>query len=314
MASSGIHVAVIGAGPFGTNHINTLASMGALAGVAELREDLRQAVEERHPGTPTYSDVASLLATDVPAVVVATPAHTHFALAKQALEAGKDVLVEKPMTLASEDAEKLVQIARENDRILMVGHLLLYTEAIRTIKQNLEQGLIGRLLSLHQERLNLGKARAVENALWSLGVHDVAVALHLIGEAPQSVSFTGQSVLTAGVEDDTYLHMNFPSGVHAHIHNSWLWPETRRHLTLVGDQGMIVYDEMAKVVRHVRKRIDENLQNVVAGEDVVLFQGGGQPLQAELEHFIECVRTRATPDSDGSSGIEVVRVMELAKA
>ena len=144
------------------------------------------------------------------------------------------------------------------------------------------------------------------------GVHDVAVLLHLVGAAPTSTTFSGHCGLQSEIEDDTYLHMDFPGGVKAHLHNSWLWPTNRRGLTVVGEKGMLVYDEVAQNVTLHRKTIDADLQNQDGGEEVV-FEGSGQPLRLELEHFIDCIATRATPRSDGQNGLDVVRVLETAK-
>ncbi len=256
-------------------------------------------------------DWQPLLQSDINAVAIATPVPTHHAIAKAFLEAGKDVFVEKPMTFTVAEAEDLVATAKAGGRVLMVGHLLLYQPAVHWLKEYLDGGKLGQIYSLHQERMKLGRARAVENVLWSLGVHDVAVLLYLVGAAPASTSFSGHCGLQAEIEDDTYLHMEFPGGIKAHLHNSWLWPENRRRLTVVGEKGMLVYDEIAQNITLHRKIIDAELQNCDGGDEVV-FEGSGQPLKLEMEHFIDCIKTRATPRSDGQNGLEVVRVLETA--
>jgi predicted dehydrogenase len=247
----------------------------------------------------------------VPAVAIATPVPTHYPIAREALLAGKDVFVEKPITLSLAEAEDLAKLAKQLDRVLMVGHLLLYQPAIQWIKQYLAAGELGQVHSLHQQRLNLGRARAVENVLWSFGVHDVAVLLHLVGAAPTRIYATGQRVLQAKVEDDVYLHLGFPGGVQAHLHTSWLWPERRRGLTVVGSKGMLVYDEIAQTVTLHKKGITPELANRDEGAEVV-FSGSGEPLKLELEHFLARVADRAAPLSDATSGVEVVRVLEEA--
>jgi predicted dehydrogenase len=252
-----------------------------------------------------------LLNAEIDAVSIATSAPTHFEIARSFLRAGKDVLVEKPITLSSEEAEALRDLAAENGRVLMVGHLLMYHPAVVAIRDAIEAGRIGKLLSLHQERLNLGRARAVENVLWSLGVHDVAVLLYLVGCGPESVEATGHAALQPTVEDDMYLHMRFPGGIQAHLHCSWLWPELRRRLTVVGTEGMLVFDEVEKTVVLHRKRIDERLENVNEGTET-LFSGSAQPLTLELQHFLDRVRDRTMPRSDAASALEVVRVLEKA--
>jgi predicted dehydrogenase len=194
----------------------------------------------------------------------------------------------------------------------MTGHLLLYQKSIEKIRQMLDGGEIGELLSLHQERLNLGRARSVENALWSLGVHDIAVLLYLVGSGPTEVTAVGQNALNPEIADDVYVHMRFESGVHAHLHTGWLWPDKRRVLTVIGSKAMIVFDEISqKVVLH-KKSIDGELNNVDEGTEVV-FENSDPALNNELAHFIECCRTRCAPRSSGESAVEVLRVIERSK-
>lgn len=304
-------VAVVGAGAWGRNLVRNFRELGALAAVAEADPKLREGLARENPGLPLHEDWRPLLAAPVPALAIATPAPTHHEIARAALLAGKDVFVEKPMALTAEHAEDLAALARARGRVLMVGHLLLYQPAIQWIRERLAEGLVGAARSLHQERLNLGKARAVENALWSLGVHDAAVLLHLVGAAPTEIAASGQCALRPGVEDDVYLHLGFPGGVRAHLHCSWLWPERRRRLAVVGDGGMLVYDEVDGTVTLHRKRIDAALANVDEGSEVV-FRSSGEPLRAELEHFLARLEDRKPPLSDGESGARVVRVLAEA--
>lgn len=306
-------VAAIGAGRWGRNIVRNLRDLGALAAVAEPDPATRDSLRADCPGVSFHDDYKSVLDSDVPAVAVATPAPTHYRVVRAALEAGKDVFVEKPITLASAEADELAALARERGRVLMVGHLLLYQPAVQWIRAHLASGALGRVHGLHQERLNLGKARSVENALWSLGVHDVAVLLHLVGEAPSTVRAEGQRVLQPDVEDDVYLHLDFPGGARAHLHCSWLWPEMRRRLTVVAERGMLVYDEKTQAVTLHDKGIGPDLASRDDGERV-LFRGEGQPLRLELQHFLDRVADRKTPLSDGASAAEVVRVLERAGA
>ena len=309
-----ISIAAIGAGAWGRNLVRTLDQLGVLRVVAESAVSLRSPLQETYPHLEMVEDAHSLLdRSDIQAVTIATPAPTHHALARAFLLAGKDVFVEKPMTLTSAEAADLVQIAEENQRILMVGHLLLYKPAIAFIRDFLAAGRLGRVFTLHQERAKHGKARAVENALWSLGVHDVAALLHLADATPSSVSASGHAGLRPEMEDDVYLHLGFEDGRMAHLHSSWLWPEDRRRLTVIGALGMLVYDEKAESVTLFHKSIDADLMNVDLGSEIV-FQGDHafQPLAAELTDFIECVQTRRTPRSDGRQAVAVVQVLEQA--
>ena len=307
-----MRIAVIGAGNWGINLVRNLRDLAVLSHVAESVADLRDRVRSEADDIELLDDYRPLLKADIDGIAIATPVPTHAAIAGEFLAAGKDVFVEKPMTFTVAEAEDLVAKAEEGKRILMVGHLLLYQPAIHWLKEYLNAGELGKVYSFHQERMKLGRARAAENVLWSLGVHDVAVLLYLAGSAPVATSFSGHCGLQENVADDTYLHMEFSGGVKAHLHNSWLWPENRRRLTVVGEKGMLVYDELAQSVILHRKSIDAGLQNQDQGEEVV-FEGSGQPLRLEMEHFIECIKTRTTPRSDGMNGLDVVRVLDSAK-
>ncbi len=305
-------IAVIGAGNFGKNHVRTLHQLGVLSAVADLSPALREGVTKDYPNVRVLESFESLLADDtIQGVTIATPAHTHHGIAKQFLGAGKDVLVEKPMTMSVAEAEDLQRIAEANGRTLMVGHLLMYQPAVRFIHDFIADGKLGKVFTLHQERAKLGKARSVENALWSLGVHDVAVLLYLVGEKPSEISAFGHRGLQANIEDDLYLHLAFPSGIKATLHNSWLWPEDSRMLRVIGERGMLVYDEKAQKVTLLNKTIDAALNNVDTGSEIV-FEGAAEPLKLELQHFLDCIKSRQTPVSDGRNGIEVIRVMEQA--
>ncbi|MBC7220180.1 Gfo/Idh/MocA family oxidoreductase [Candidatus Bipolaricaulota bacterium] len=304
-------VGLIGAGGWGKNLARVLAELGALGGIADLSPEAREELRQRYPGVAIHTDHRALLAAEVPAVAIATPAATHFALAREALKAGKHVFVEKPLALRREEAAELADLADRAGRILMVGHLLLYQPAARWIGEFLRSGGVGSVWSLHQERLNLGTVRTVENALWSLGVHDVAVLLHLVGERPTMVKCVGQRASPSGVEDDAYLHLGFPSQIQAHVHVSWLWPEKRRRLTVVGSEAMLVYDELAQEVTLHRKRIGEDLRPADKGTEIV-FQGAAEPLRLEMEEFLSCIRDGRRPLSDGRRAVEVVGVLEEA--
>jgi predicted dehydrogenase len=304
-------IAVIGAGPWGKNLVKNLHALGKLGAIVEPNSEAASAMIKDYPEIPVLTSLEMLLRSDMAGVCIATPAGTHFEIAQQALKAGLDVFVEKPMVLTEADATELVALAKAERRVLMVGHLLLYQPAISFLKQALENGLIGEVYSLHQDRLNLGRARNKENALWSFGVHDVAVLVYLAESEVESANMVGHCGLQSGIEDDTYLHLTFANTMQAHIHSSWLWPETRRQLTAVGSKGMLVYDELKQTVTHVKKRIDGDLKNVDEGTEVV-FEGSGEPLKLEMEHFIQCMENRSKPISDGQSGVQVVRVLELA--
>ncbi len=302
-------VAVIGAGQWGANLVRTFSDLKALAAIVEVHPLIRSSVRAAYPDVPLYESYQSVLASEIPAVVIATPAATHFPIARDALLAGKDVFVEKPIALSSAEANELHRLAVEQERILMVGHLLLYQPAVQWIKSYIDSKALGKLYSLHQQRAKLGRVRSVENVLWSLGVHDIAVLLYLVGEPIGQIQVNGQRALQQHIEDDIYLHMSFASGVQAHLHTSWLWPEQERRLILVGSRGMLVYEELGQTVTLHRKGIHDDLSSYNDGSEV-LFHGTAQPLQEECEHFLACISSRQPPLAGGENGIAVVRVIE----
>lgn len=304
-------VAVIGSGKWGRNLVRNFNDLSALGAIVESDTSRHAELMRDYPGIPVHPRLEELSPKMIGAVVIATPVPTHFAVATAALNMGFDVFVEKPMTFAVKDAEELAALASSKGRVLMVGHLLLYQPAIRWIASYLKEKGLGRIHSLHQERLNLGRARSVENALWSLGVHDIAVILHLVGASPYDVQATGQCALQGAVEDDVYVHLKFPGGVQAHLHTSWLWPEKSRKLTIVGELGMLVFDELKQTVTLHMKSINPSLENVDKGAAVV-FQASDEPLRLELTHFLERLADRQAPSSDGKSGTEVIRVLDAA--
>jgi predicted dehydrogenase len=306
-------VAVIGAGAWGQNIVNTLAGLNVLAMVVDPNPVAREKFKGLYPSIKTLESPSEVLWKDaaITAVAIATPVPTHFAVASQALKSGKHVFVEKPMTASLREAEDLVKLAKSEKRTLMTGHLLLYQPAVSFLKSALVEGRIGKLYSLHQERLNLGRARNAENVLWSLGVHDIAVLLHLTGASPTKISLNGQAALQKNIEDDTYLHLEFPEGVQAHLHNSWLWPERRRRLVAIGSSGMLVYDELEQKVYHHKKSIDSKLQNQDQGMECV-FEGASEPLKLEMEHFLSCIESGREPQSGATNSLDVMKVLEEA--
>lgn len=303
-------IAVIGAGTWGRNLVRNFFELGALGAVADNNPDLRAGITGEYSGVMVHDDYTAVLSDDtISGVAIATPAPTHYQVARECLLAGKDVFVEKPMTLVAREARELCEIAREHERILMVGHLLLYQPAIQFIHKFLTEGNLGRIYHLHQERKKLGRARYVENVTWSLGVHDLAVLLYLAGESPRHIFASGHCGLQKEVEDDVYVHMTFAEGIKAHLHNSWLWHENRRQLTVVGEKGILVFDEIPGEVVFHRKTIGSDLENQDGGSEV-LFQGSAQPLRLELQHFLECIQTRRQPISSGANGLAVIEALE----
>jgi predicted dehydrogenase len=252
------------------------------------------------------------------AVALATPVPTHADLAIRVLEAGKHCLVEKPLAQSVADAERALHAARDSGQILMVGHLLEYHPGVRKLKELTESGELGdQIFYIYGNRLNLGKLRADENALWSLGAHDVSVVLHLAGEEPAEVVAHGESYVRDGVEDVVFCYLRFPSGLAAHLHLSWLDPHKERRFTVVGSRRMATFDDMA--IEGKLTVYDKGFDEDARGYGEYITRSGysyspqianDEPLRVECEHFIECVRTGEPPRSDGQSGLRVVAVLE----
>jgi predicted dehydrogenase len=253
----------------------------------------------------------------VDAVVLATPVPTHAELAVAVAEAGKHCFVEKPLATSAADAQRAVEAAERAGRILMVGHLLEYHPAVTRLKGLIDSEELGDLYYIYGNRLNLGKLRADENALWSLGAHDVSVALHLIGEEPVECFAQGASYVRRPVQDVVFCFLRFPSGVVAHLHLSWLDPHKERRMTVVGSRRMATFDDMlieGKLTLY-DKGFDQDTRSwgeyIARSGDAFSPQlPNHEPLRLECEHFIECIRSGAAPRSDGHSGLRVVRVLE----
>jgi predicted dehydrogenase len=254
---------------------------------------------------------------DLDAVALATPVPTHAELAVAVAEAGKHCFVEKPLATSAADAERAVAAAAGAGRILMVGHLLEYHPAVTRLKELIDGEELGPLHYVYGNRLNLGKLRADENALWSLGAHDVSVVLHLIGEEPEECVAHGASYVREGVQDVVFCYLRFPSGMVAHLHLSWLDPHKERRMTVVGARRMATFDDMlieGKLAVY-DKGFDQDARSwgeyITRSGDIFCPQiANTEPLRIECEHFVDCVRTGATPRSDGESGLRVVRVLE----
>jgi predicted dehydrogenase len=315
-----LRVAVAGLGYWGPNLARNFASVrGAeLAWCCDALESNRERFAPLFPGARFTDDLDEVLADDtVDAVALATPVPTHAPLAAKVLGAGKHCFVEKPMAQSVADAEMVVEAAREAGRTLMVGHLLEYHPGVVKLKELIDSGELGRVRYIYGNRLNLGKLRADENALWSLGAHDVSVLLRLTGEEPYEVQARGESYMHEGVEDVVFCFLRFPSGLAAHLHLSWLDPHKERRFTVVGSTRMATFDDMAlegKITIY-DKGFDEATQTygeyITRSGDIWSPRlANVEPLRTECEHFVEAVRSGTAPISDGESGLRVVRVLE----
>lgn len=324
MSADTMGLAVIGAGSWGRNHVRSLATMPGvdLRWVCEKDEAAAERVRTNHPGVSVTGDLEQVLTDDsVRGVVVATPAPTHAAIGRAALEAGKDVLVEKPLAMGPEDAAELVRLADERGQILMVGHLLLHHPAVEALKALVDSGELGEILYLVCRRLNLGVVRQDENAWWSLAPHDLSIARYLLGAEPVAVSANGGTFLQteAGIEDVVFGTVRFTGDRLAHVHVSWLDPHKTRMLTVVGSKKMAVFDDTSpdqklkvydKGVEPPKSLSYEEGVRVRTGDIRIPAIRMSEPLRREHEAFVRAIETREPPLGDGRSGLAVVRALE----
>jgi predicted dehydrogenase len=322
-AAKPIRVGVVGFGYWGPNIVRNLDRLGDAQMVAacDLSEANLAKMKGLYPYVETTTDLASMLADHaLDAVVVATSAPSHFAIARQVIAAGLHCYVEKPLTLKSCEAETLVRTADEAGVVLFVGHLMEYHSAVNWIRDYIASGELGDVLYLYTQRLNLGKVRTEENAFWSLAPHDVSVVLYLLGEAPDFVAATGAAYLNDGVQDTVFANLHFPSGKMANIHVSWLDPHKVRTFTIVGTKKMLVFNDMeaTEKIWIYDKGVGAPTNAMAFGEDLTLrfgeivapFVPMEEPLEVEVQHFLDCCASGATPRSDGRDGLRVVRVLE----
>ncbi len=308
-------VAVIGCGYWGKNLVRNFAQLGALAMVADVTEPGRETARKLAPDLPVVAEMAQVWASDIPGVVIATPAETHYDLAKTALLAGKDVFVEKPLALQYDQAAELVALAAERTRILMVGHVLEYHPAIVALLDLVRRGELGRVRYIYSNRLSLGKIRREENILWSFAPHDIAIILRMLGAMPFQVVATGGNYIQANIADVTLTNLLFDNGVRAHIHVSWLHPFKEQRLVVIGSRKMASFDDVSKqlVVYDQRVEWQEGEPIPVKKEGTAIPFPTDEPLRQECRAFLEAIATRQPPLTDGMSGLRVLRVLQAAQ-
>jgi predicted dehydrogenase len=332
-----VNIALVGPGYWGPNLARNLAvTPGArLHTLCDLREARLKEIGNAYPGVKLETDFSRVLEDEeVDAVVIATPVATHFELAKRALLAGKHLLVEKPLATSSADCRTLVALAAERKRTLMVGHVFLYNAAVRQVKAYIDSGELGDVYYVCSQRLNLGIVRQDVNALWNFAPHDVSILNYWFGARPLGVSTRGFSYLQPSVEDVVFMTIDYPGGVGANVHISWLDPRKVRAMTVVGSKKMVVYDDVdtdAPLMiydKGITRRSTGSAPSEApaapngfgefrfltrAGDVVIPRFDQFEPLRAECRHFVECVQTGATPLSDGEEALRVVEVLEAAQ-
>jgi len=311
-------VAVAGLGHWGPNLARNFDDLAALTWICDRSTEQLALFRRRFPQAQATEQFEEMLADEtLEAVVIATPVPTHYELAKQALEAGKHVLVEKPPAMRAAEMDELVALAGNRDLVLMPGHLLLYHPGVQKLKELIDGGALGEVLCVYGNRQNLGIVRANENALWSLGVHDLSVILYLLDEEPVLATAQGRDFLQEGVEDVVFCYLRFPSGKIAHMHLSWLDPHKMRRLTVVGRDKMAVFDDMElerKVTIYDKapwKRAETYGEWQTRSGDIFIPKiATSEPLRLECEHFLRLVDGDGNREKVARDGAMVVRALE----
>lgn len=319
-----LRVGLVGYGYWGPNLARNIYQLrdAELAAVADV--DARRLEEPaRLYHARTFSDYRALLGDpQVDAIVVATPARTHFEIAREALSHGKHVLVEKPLAMSSPEARELIALAERHHCVLMTGHTFEYNAAVWKIRELIGAGAIGDVYYVYANRVNLGRVQRDINALWSIAPHDISILLYVLGAMPVEVSARGATYLNEKVEDVVFVTLMFPNNILAHIHASWLDPLKLRRMTFVGSTKMIVYDDVDaeaklriydKGVYRRGSDFGEPQLKVHSGDIFIPRIDLSEPLHNECAHFVECVREGKTPRSDGASGLRVIQVLEAAQ-
>lgn len=308
-------LAVIGSGYWGKNLVRNFHDLNILGAICDRDEIKCRAFKEQVPECTMYTSYDVLLGdTSIEAVAIATPAEMHGDYVRAALLAGKDVFVEKPLCLSMDEGKKLISLASERQRVLMVGHLLWYHPAVLKLKDLIDAGELGRIQYIYSNRLNLGRIRREENILWSFAPHDISVILGLLGEMPETVQTQGGNYLHQRIADVTVSLLSFPSGVKAHIFVSWLHPFKEQKLIVVGDRKMAVFDDVEKkdkllLYPHSIEWKDQIPVANKAEAQPVPFETE-EPLRAECLHFLDCIKTRSRPRTDGEEALRVLSVLQ----
>ena len=322
-----VEVGIIGCGYWGPNLVRTFVEIGGatVRGVADKDRERLHRVGTRYPHLRVLTeDFHHLFEQRLDAVVVCTPPETHYDIVRACLEQGLDVLVEKPLATSSEHARELVEIAERHGQILMVGHIGAYTPAVTELRSMIAAGALGDIAYIDAVRVGLGLFRSNLNVIWDLAPHDIAILMYLLGESPKSVSTRGIGCIEPTNEDVAYLTLSFPSGVLAHVRLSWLDPCKTRRVTVVGNQKMVVYDDLEnhEKLKIYDKHVDAVRQTDTFGDFHFAYHYGSilspyiegdEPLRVECLHFLECVRDRSTPLTDGRNGLAVVEAIEAAQ-
>ncbi len=305
-----INVAVVGCGNWGKNLIRNFEHLELLKAVCDLDKDTLGKIKKQSPKVMATSHFEDILENpDIHAVVISTPSHTHFGLAKASLLAQKHVYVEKPIATSTRETQELFTLSEYVERILMVGHLMLYHPGINRLKQLIEEDYLGEIRYIQSDRLNLNPHRADRSVLWDLAPHDLSMIMFLLGHGPDRVvSVHGSQTSADGLVDIAHIEMEFPGGVGGHIHNSWVHPVKQVKLVVRGSEKTAVLDDTISGVGKLQIFSNTNPPEHILPEYLTI-----EPLKLECQHFINCIRTGRRPKSDGINGLEVVRILEEAE-
>jgi UDP-2-acetamido-3-amino-2,3-dideoxy-glucuronate N-acetyltransferase len=312
-------VAVIGSGYWGKNLVRNFHQLDALGLICDKNESVLSQFKEQYPEVDVNSEYQDVLTrTDIEGVVIAAPAVMHHSMAKEALLAGKHVYVEKPLTLIEKEGEELINLAKGKKRVLMVGHLLQYHPVFARLREMVGEGELGRINYIYSNRLSLGKIRIEENVMWSFAPHDISMILSLAGEKPNSISATGGNYLHAKIADVTTTHLEFPSGLRAHIFVSWLHPFKKQELVVIGDKKMAVFDDTKpwedKLLVYPHEiHWSGNIPTPSKADAVQIVVPQSEPLRAECQHFLDCITNDKQPFTDGKEGLEVLKVLNASQ-
>jgi predicted dehydrogenase len=292
--------------------------------VADLQKERLSKIKASYPQVKITQDYKDLFNQNLDAVVIATPPLTHYSLSKECLEHGLHVLVEKPITLKSQDAEELIELSKKNNLVLMVGHTFEYNIAVHTLKNLIESGDLGQIYYVDAARLNLGLFSRDLNVLWDLAPHDISILLYILGRNPISVSAHGMPFVNEGIQDVVYMNIAFPDNILAHVHVSWLDPCKVRRVTVVGSKKMVVYNDIESLekIRIYDKGVEKPPYTDTFGDFQLSYRYGdvvipnirlSEPLQKECQHFLDCIAHHAVPQSCGQIGLKVVKIIEAAQ-
>jgi predicted dehydrogenase len=334
-----VNIALVGLGYWGPNLARNFAQVrnGRLHTLCDAREDQLKRLGAQYPGTKTTTSFDSVLADpDVTAVVLATPPKTHHPLGLKALAAGKHLFVEKPLANSSAECEDLINAAKAAQRTLMVDHVFVYSSPVRRVRELIAEGELGDILYVYSQRLNAGQVRQDANALWNFAPHDLSILTHWLGTVPENVVARGYSFVQEGIDDVVFMTLDYPGGIGANVHISWLDPLKIRRMTVVGSEKMLVYDDVSadekitiydKAVKKTRpgdpdprlislpsyETFDEFQVRLRLGDVLIPRLDFVEPLKLVTQHFVDCILSGETPETDGVAGLQVVRTLEAAQ-